>query len=129
MSHEAFDVIYDNKLFTLILTCDNKKPITKENLNLGNYYIEAYRNSKEKIDLNYEKFNTTLTEILSGEDDLLKIRAILLMFMMKNCIDATTIFEILLTEDIINTNAETEEETEEEESLFNSDSRYFNNIF
>lgn len=78
------------------------------------------------MDLNYEKFNTTLTEILSGEDDLLKIRAILLMFMMKNCIDATTIFEILLTEDIINTNAETEEE---EESLFNSDSRYFNNIF
>ena len=116
-----------NFIFNYILW--NKKPITKENLNLGNYYIEAYRNSKEKIDLNYEKFNTTLTEILSGEDDLLKIRAILLMFMMKNCIDATTIFEILLTEDIINTNAETEEETEEEESLFNSDSRYFNNIF
>ena len=47
-------------------------------------------------------------------DNLLQIRAIILIIMLKNCIDATTIFEIILNKD---------------SNFFNSNSHIFNDIF
>lgn len=124
MSQEIKVVLYDYRLFPLILLYGNKKPITPEDLIINDVYILAYRNSKEKIQLDHKRFNDTLTGILSQNDDLLKIRSILLIFMMKNIFDTTPIFETLLTEDILNTGRD----VVYSDTIFNTNNRYFNDI-
>ena len=54
MSQEINDVIYNHELFPKIFTSNNKKAITKDDLNISNFFIESYRNSKEKILLDYD---------------------------------------------------------------------------
>lgn len=125
MSQEIKVVLYDYRLFPLILLYGNTKPITPEDLIINDVYILAYRNSKEKIQLDHKRFNDTLTRILSQNDDLLKIRSILLIFMMKNIFDTTPIFETLLTEDILNTGRD----VVYSDTIFNTNNRYFNDIF
>ena len=82
MAKEISDVLYDDKLFPLILFYEDGKPITVNDLKIMDEFVALYRDSNEKINLDHARFNETLTKILSGRNELLKIRAILLIFMM-----------------------------------------------
>lgn len=82
---------------------------------------EEYRNSQNKHKLDVLQFNITLTNILNGKDNLLKIRSILIIFVFKDLIDISPYFPTLLTEDILL--------SEPKEELFSKDHKYFNPIF
>ena len=126
MSQEIFELIYDPKSFPLLFyDSKSQDPITEDNLSLNDHIILGIYNSNEKFDINFERYNITLTNILSDQNDLLKIRAILLIIMIKNSINIMPIFENLLTEDIINN----QQGVEYSDDLFNSYHRYFNDIF
>lgn len=125
MAKEIKDVLYDFNLFPLILLYEDSKPITINDLKILDVNVTIYRDSNEKFDLDHARFYDTLTKILSGKNELLKIRAILLIFMMKNIFDTTPIFEILLTEDILNI----DNNVVYTENVFNTHNRYFNDIF
>ena len=94
MSQEIFELIYDPKSFPLLFyDSKSQDPITEDNLSLNDHIILGIYNSNEKFDINFERYNITLTNILSGQNDLLKIRAILLIIMIKNSINIMPIFE------------------------------------
>ena len=54
------DMIYNHELFPKIFTSYNNDAITKDDLNIDNFFVEAYRNSNVKITLDYERFKVLL---------------------------------------------------------------------
>ena len=76
-------VIYDPLIFPRILIMDQNKKLTKEDLNIPFFYCQLYRNSDEQFELNEEKFDKTLTVILSNNDEFLTVRTVILIFLMK----------------------------------------------
>ena len=115
MSQEILDVLYDAELFPKSFILNGNDKIAEDNLNINDFFVESYRNSDSKVNIDRLKFDETLTTILNGKDKLYKIRAILLIFMMKNYFDVSSVFEILLTEDVLNI---TNRMANENESLF-----------
>ena len=59
---------------------DKNTSITESNLQISDLFIEENRNNKNKRSLDVLQFNITLTNILNGKDELLKIRSILIIF-------------------------------------------------
>lgn len=100
---------------------DKNTSITESNLQISDLFIEENRNNKNKRSLDVLQFNITLTNILNGKDELLKIRSILIIFVFKNSIDISPYFPTLLTEDILLADPKDE--------LFSKNHKYFNSIF
>lgn len=129
MSQEILDILYDAKLFPKSFILNGNDKIAEDNLNISDFFVESFRNRDSKVNIDRLRFDETLTKILNGKDKLYKIRANLLIIMMKNYFDVSSVFEILLTEDVIN-NTDIKVKCEKGiESLFISGNRYFNKIF
>lgn len=118
--NEIGNVIYDPIQFPQLLRFDITKKLTPDDLDITYFYCQLYRNSDERLELDEEKFNKTITQILSCNEQLLIIRTIILIIMMKNIFDTTNIFKRLIKEDILNSN---------NNSCDNSKHLIFNDIF
>lgn len=97
---EIEQVIYDPIVFPKMLCFDQTVKLTPNNLNISFFYCQLYRNSDERFELDEERFNKTLNDIFSCGDDLLIIRAVLLILVMKNIFDVTNVFKKILKEDL-----------------------------
>lgn len=118
---------YDSKKFPKALWEENAGPITENNLQISDFYIHFFRNSGNKMDIEQEKFENTIITILKEQDDILKVRSVLLLFVFKNIFDISPYFSIILSEDksINNFTSQSSEFT-----LFESNgSIFFNRIF
>ncbi|KAK8846221.1 Ubiquitin-protein ligase E3A [Tritrichomonas musculus] len=103
--------------------CINKNTVlTEGDLQLSDIFITEHRNRKKKSDIDILQFNLMLTEVLSRQTSLFKIRSVLLIFVLKNSIDISPYFPTILTEDILLDNPK-------EELFCKSEHRYFNSIF
>ena len=82
----------------------NETQISSKNLQISDFYIQYYRNKTraKTIEDTHDvlKLNESLTRIFEGSNDLLKIRAILLLIMLKNFIKMAPTFEFLINEDL-----------------------------
>lgn len=82
----------------------NDTQISSKNLQISDFYIQYYRNKTraKTIEDTHDvlKLNESLTRIFEGSNDLLKIRAILLLIMLKNFIKMAPTFEFLINEDL-----------------------------
>lgn len=92
---EILKTIYSPEKFPLSLL-DDPSLLTETNLFISEIDITFFREKCQKIDLDVPKFRKTLIQILDGADELLKARAVALIFMLKNVIDVSQLFDIIL---------------------------------
>lgn len=104
MSAKVFEkfrntTFYDPDKFSKTLWEENNGPITEENLQIPDFYIQFFRNTDVRMDIDPDKFMYTINTILSGDNELLKIRTILFTF--KNIMDIYPYLSMIITEDKI----------------------------
>ena len=104
MSEKIFErfrntTFYDPEKFSKTLWEQTDGPITEENLQITDFYIQFFRNTNVRINIDSNKFMQTINAILERNDDILKVRSILLLFAFKNVIDIYPYFSMLITED------------------------------
>ncbi|KAK8897555.1 hypothetical protein M9Y10_015513 [Tritrichomonas musculus] len=87
---------YSARSFPLLLMGNDSDMITEKNLLFSDVYLLNYRSSKKKLNINSEKFIATLTAIFSGDNDLIKTRSFLLLFLFKNVLEIYPFFSFLL---------------------------------
>lgn len=92
---EILKTIYNPDLFPYALAQD-KSLITETDLNITDTDITFFREKCQKIDLDIPKFKKALTQMLDQPDELLSARTVALIFMLKNVIDVSQLFSIIL---------------------------------
>lgn len=132
MAERTFDIsiCYNPDAFPFICMPNSSEagPITKDDLQFNDFFLQELRSEKFHVE-NYDpnRFTKTFDKIFEKYDDLIKIRAVLIMFALKNIIDVSTIFGFIITEDKIKT--EVTDEEFEKKNFFEENNRYFNDIF
>lgn len=92
---EILKTIYDPKLFPTTFL-EDQSMLTETDLCIQDADIVFFREKCQKIKLDIPKFKETLIKILDSADKLLKARAVALIFMLKNVIDISQFFSIII---------------------------------
>ena len=92
---EILKTIYNPDLFPVTFL-EDQSMLEENNLCISDSDITFFREKCQKIELDVPKFKQTLKKILDGPDELLKARAIALIFMLKNVIDISQFFSVIL---------------------------------
>ena len=131
MSSDILDInesmFYNPNQFPLIGIDIEGAPNMEKSFHLSHQAIEYFRKKKTTIKLDNEEFENTLTRIFRGGDHKLKIRAILVFFMLKNIIDVSKVFPTILTEDVLLITQDIQEG--QDENIIGRESKYFTNDF
>lgn len=120
--------LYDSNVFPLICKLDNSAPITKDDLQISDYYLQLLRSDEIHLeDFNVNNFNENLTKIFKSKVDILiKIRSVLMVFALEKIINIREVYGFVITENILHKNKYYEDEGLE--SVFGP-GKYFNEIF
>lgn len=118
---------YNPKLFLGICRSSYTEKLSENDLLINDYYIEELRLNIPKFEnFDMNKFTQMLTKVFEEFDYLEKIRAILMVFAMKNVINVTQLLGFIISEDKINYDID---EDRDDDELFVENSRYFTDIF